>query len=150
VATIGAIRKNLDRKFHRHTKVRRFTDPEDEMSGAFEIAKSREEIRTVHHRKMCGGDRSNREISLKENSLTGNSAIGTHIREQFEFALGEVRGHISTSHPFGTRVGRSEEVRVRRFADPEDRKHLHFRIAKSGIPMRRKTLLWGPGDVTSS
>jgi hypothetical protein len=78
------------------------------------------------------------------------SSIGTHIREQFEFALDKVQGVIWTVHSSRTRVGKSEEIRVRRFVHPEDRKPLHFGIAKSEILMRRKSPLWGPGDVISS
>jgi hypothetical protein len=42
------------------------------------------------------------------------------------------------------------EVRVRRFTNPEDRKHLHFGTAKSEILIRRKAPLWGLADVISS
>jgi len=42
------------------------------------------------------------------------------------------------------------EVGVQRFVNPEDRKHLHFRTAKSEIQIRGKALLWGPADVISS
>jgi hypothetical protein len=45
---------------------------------------------------------------------------------------------------------KSEEDGVRHFADLEDRKHLHFRVAKSEIPKGRRTPLGVPADVISS
>jgi hypothetical protein len=75
VAEIEAFEKNPDRRVHRHFGIRKIVNPEDETSGAFEVSKSREEIRTVHHRRTRGGDQSIREISRKEKSSIGKSGF---------------------------------------------------------------------------
>jgi hypothetical protein len=72
---------------------------------------------------------------------TGKLAIGTHIREQFDLALGEVRGLIWTVHSSGTRVKNPQKVGDRHFADPEDRNPLHFGIAKSETPKGDKAAI---------
>jgi hypothetical protein len=79
---------------------------------------------------------------------TGKLAIGTHIREQFDLALGEVWGLIWTVHSFGTRVKNPQKVGDQHFMDPEDRNPLHFGIAKSETPKGDKaTILWISGHV---
>jgi hypothetical protein len=72
VATIGAIGKNPDRKVHWHIGIRQIANPEDKRLGYF-MVKTSILIRTVHHRRMRGGDRRNREISRKEKSPIGKS-----------------------------------------------------------------------------
>ena len=62
---------------------------------------------------------------------TGKLAIGTHIREQFDLALGEVRGLMWTIHSSGMRVKNPQEVGDWHFADPKDRNPFHFGIVKS-------------------
>jgi hypothetical protein len=62
------LRKNPDRRVHRHYGIRKITNAEDETSGAVEVSKSREVIRTVHHRRTRGGDQSIREISRRKKS----------------------------------------------------------------------------------
>jgi hypothetical protein len=80
VAEIEAFeKKNPDRRVHRHYGIRKIMNPEDETSGAFEVSKSREEIRTVHHRRTHGGDQSIREISRKEKSSIGISGFGDSV-----------------------------------------------------------------------
>jgi hypothetical protein len=135
-------------------------NPVDKRSGK-SIVKTPIQIRTVHLLGQVAGIENHRHIeSLETKSLRpfesrnneritvvdprkdtcrviiqiGDSVIGTHISECFGFAVDEVRDLIRTVHPFGTRVGKSKKTGFGRFADLEDRKHLHFRIAKSEIP----------------
>jgi hypothetical protein len=72
---------------------------------------------------------------------TGKLAIGTHIREQFDLALGEVLGLIWTIHSSRTHVKNPQKVGDRHFTDPEDRNPLHFGIAKSETPKGYKAAI---------
>jgi hypothetical protein len=51
--------------------------------------------------------------------------------------LQSAKSEVRSCPSFGTRVRRSEEVRVRRFEGPEDRIPLQFGFVKSEIPIRR-------------
>jgi hypothetical protein len=62
-----------------------------------------------------------------------DSVIGTHISECFGFAVDKVRDLIRTIHLFGTRVENLKKTGFDVLLDLEDRKHLHFIIAKSEI-----------------
>jgi hypothetical protein len=84
VATIGALRdlkkSREEIRVHRGDAWRpgfeSFTDLEDETSETFKIAKSREEIRTVHHRRTRGGDRSIRKFPERKSHQSGNRELG--------------------------------------------------------------------------
>jgi hypothetical protein len=72
---------------------------------------------------------------------TGKLAIGTHIREQFDLALGEVRGLIWTVHSSEMHVKNPQKVGDRHFTNPEDRNPLHFGIVKSETPKGDKAVI---------
>jgi hypothetical protein len=80
---------------HRHYGIRKIADPNDETSGAFEVSISREGIRTVHHRRTRGADRSNREKSRKDSAI-GKSEIG-ESRSQKNSSSGFTKSRFATS-----------------------------------------------------
>jgi hypothetical protein len=66
VAEIEAFKKIPDKRVHQHYGIWKIANPKDKTSGAFEVLKSREEIKTIHHRRTRGEYQSIREISRKE------------------------------------------------------------------------------------
>jgi hypothetical protein len=75
VAEIETFEKGPARRVHRHYGIQKIVDPKDKTSEAFEVSKSRDKIRTVHHKRTRGGDQRNRKISPKESAI-GISEIG--------------------------------------------------------------------------